>query len=368
MIDTVRLQSPFLTEEDAAAVEANLDVIMRVGIADCKTKWELTTGSLEGSWDNRISVKVERSSWVDDHQGKKLTKVPSAPYMIIEGSVHKALIGHNVWGGPNDVYACCRWLVDHIGALLGVSLPDGKDWLVRRIDWAEAFEVGRAGAEEYISALAWASFPRRRVLRYGSECVMAPGDMTTVKVYHKGPEFRKHDLKSWRVLDMSMGQYLLDAGMDILRAEVSIRARKLDTLESCRVDDMNEEWLRGVWFHELQKLVDEAEGLEVVRTAREVKARLYERYSDRLARTLYGTWLELAALGDSETRVSMSARTWYRQKAQLKNAGVSWRGSDVEVTHSSIPQGFGLLNDVRKLDVVSGDVTRALADYERVAA
>lgn len=369
MIDTIKLRSPFLSEDIAFSIERTLDRIERWQMETGEVLYGITSGMLEGSYDHQISIRLEREDWVVDRKSRKLTKDASEPYVVVEGSVHKALMGHNCYGGPCDVQGACRWFVCHIGNILGVPLPDGLEWQIRRIDWAEVFDLGRGGSVELLSALSWASYPLRSVRRYGNECVLAAGDMTTIKAYLKGPEFSRHDFRRLANEDINWASAVQADADRLIRVEVGVKGRKLDTLPSCYVGAVTEGWLRDLWRAEVQKLVRESQAdVEVVRTAREVKVRLYEVYGSRLAKALYGTWLELSSLGDSEAKLSMSRRTYYRQRAQLSEAGVSWFGGDVQLKHSLIPMGFSFLGDDCRLTQVSDTVVAQLREFSAVAA
>lgn len=367
MIDTLKLRSPYLDEDTAWSIEKVLDRVTRKNMLTGDILYEVTSGLLEGSWDNRLSIKLEREDWVEDREGRKLTKVPSLPYVVAEGSVHKALLGHNVYGGPVDAYASCRWFAAFVGQVLGVDLPDGAEWQVRRIDIAECFALGLEGSKELLASLSWASYPRRSVRRYGNECVLAPGDMSTIKCYRKGAEFRKHDYTRLAGFDRGWADSLIDTADGIVRVEVGIKARMIDSHGSALVSAIDDSWLSEVWRQEVTKLVREAVNVDVVRTAREVWARLAETYGTRLARSLYGTWLDLASVGDNEVRGRMCRTSFYRQRSQLQGAGVAWIGTDIKLTHSAIPAGFSFLDGACRLTEVESSVVTRLKEYRRAA-
>src|SRR5205085_341409 len=99
----------------------------------------------------RVSVRVERERWeIDwrDRMGRErgqddrslVRKHDCPPYLTIEGSVHKALLGHNIFGGPLHVSQACRWFVADVGARLGLALPPADAWEVGRVDWAEVYD------------------------------------------------------------------------------------------------------------------------------------------------------------------------------------------------------------------------------------
>jgi hypothetical protein len=404
MLDTVALTSPYLSESDAAQIERACVLRRAVCLATGEKLYELTTGSLAGSWDSRVSVRVEREEWVAEPasiaarmastagsdvqvsriEGKQVagttgirrprpvvSKQPCAPYLKVEGSVHKALVGHNVWGGPCAVAPTLAWFIDNVGERFGVSLPCSEDWTARRVDWAECFDLGTFEAcEEYMTGLNMAQFPRRKVIRYGSESLFAPGRTTSVKVYHKGPEFHAHDrrrLFDW--MDEEEVHNLQARANGILRFETSIKARKLDDDFGGKptVVELTREYLERVHDKEVGRLLKEANNdMETVRTNQAVSRRLREKYEGNLSNTLFGTWLQLAALGEKEVKKTMTARTFYRQRKQISDAGVSWLGSDVYVCSrlSAIPFGFSpVRSDKHRLTEEHSRVSDKLGSY-----
>lgn len=377
MIDTIRLASPPLPEEVVERIGLSLKIRSQVDLPTGEIDWSFTSGSLSGSWDSRVSVQLEREQWVylprTASNKATATKRPCAPYLVAEGSVHKALMGHNVFGGPVDPQAALPWFVDELADKLGVSLPPGASWEVLRVDWAEAYELPSFEAvEEFIRGLNSAEFPRRgSVTRYGSESVSSPGRTTTVKAYHKGPEFTSHDRR--RLLSAGMPEAIVyglqDQANRILRLETSIKARKLSEDykgQKPQAGQLTQDYLERVHDREIARLLKEAQtDMNTVRTHLEVSRRLSSTYSPELAGRLLGTWLQLSVLGESHVKKSMARPTFYRQKRQLIEAGCSWNGTDVIVnTHSLIPRGFSpVRRDPRRLTEESPRVRETLENY-----
>jgi II/X family phage/plasmid replication protein len=377
MIDTIRLASPSLSEESVQRIALSLKIRSQVDAPTGEIEWSFTSGSLAGSWDSRITVQVERDEWVylpgTGSSKAMANKRPCAPYLVVEGSVHKALMGHNVFGGPVDPQAALPWFVDELAHRLGVTLPPGDSWEVLRADWAEAYELPSFEAvEEFIRGLNSAEFPRRgSVTRYGSESVSSPGRTTTVKAYHKGPEFSSHDRR--RLLSAGMPEAIIyglqDQANRILRLETSIKARKLSKDhqgQKPQVGQLTQDYLERVHDREIARLLKEAQtDMNTVRTHLEVSRRLSRIYSPELADRLLGTWFKLSALGEDHVKKSMSKPTFYRQKKQLIDAGCSWNGTDVILkTHSLIPRGFSpVRRDPRRLIEEAPQVREALESY-----
>ena len=384
MLDTVKLRSPFLTVEAAAQIEVGLTRLMKWRPDTGELLMDLTSDSLLGSWDSRIQVRLLREEFrqvghVTDVRRLSTFKravgfelVPCEPYLIVEGSVHKALLGHNVFGGPVDFVGPCRWFVEQVARRLGVPLPDGAVWLAERVDWAECYELPYDACQELISCLGLAKFPRRKVSSYGDgETVFAPGTTTAVKLYHKGPEFAVHDSKRLRLfLEPDALEAMQRRANRTLRAEVGIKSKKLMEITGCKplVSEISPEWLRGVHDREVGRLLKEGSSeMEQVRTAREVNRRLEESYPTASGQ-LFGLWVKLATLGEREVRQGMARSTFFDQKAKLLKAGCSWAGTDVQLRHTAIPVDFSVSRrDPRRLVLEDVSVVAALAAYRAAA-
>lgn len=384
MLDTVKLRSPYLAEELARAVEFHLERRSAVRLADDQVLYEFTSGPLAGTWDHRVRVQVEREEWVNlDAFARQLgtrvegrlrqapVKRKCPPYLVIEGSVHKALLGHNVYGGPEDVLAPVRWFVDDIGRRMALTLPDGSLWHVRRLDWAHLYELGSVEAcQEFVSYLHNVKFPRRKVGRYEDESLMVAGRTTSVKVYHKGPEFQAHDRR--RVAQYADVGAIQEAANRLIRCEVEVHADAIDAeYPTPAAADVSVDWIEEVHNRDMRRLIREGSSdMRTVRTAAAVKRRLYHVYSPALASALWGTWLELSAMGEKSARQRLSRPTFYRHRRKLQDAGCSWHDSDVRLDPRVrlVPEDFvPLPHDPRCADNEAPEVVAALAPYRRLA-
>lgn len=383
MLDTVRLRSPSLGEPEAVRIGRELTRRLAIKVATGEVLYEFTAGELEGSYDHRVSVQVKREEWqavsgvfgeATVGRGKPPTTrlVPCDPYVVIEGSIHKALLGHNVYGGPSAFDPAVRWFLDRVGSLLGVELLPAVEWEVQRVDWAEAFELPYEAIEEYISSLNAATYPRRRVHRYGRQAIFSPGHTTAVKAYHKGPEFACHDRRRLgRLWAEERVIHLQQQANAVLRIETSIKSRKLaaDLGDKPRVVQVTDAYLQSVHDLEVARLLKEGRSeMETVRTRVEVSRRLYETYSRPMAGALFATWVQLAGVGEEETRRGMSRRSFYRHRKLLLEAGCSWSGADVYFGKTAIPAGFAPVRaDPRRLSGEAPEVRRQLVSYRAAA-
>lgn len=373
MIDTIRLKSPAISQETARAAAQLLTRRSAVKIDTGELLYEFTSESLRGSYDARVMVQVKNETWFASKETQKLIKVPCEPFLEVEASVHKLMLGHNVSGGPVSFQAAARWFVSFISHQMGNVLPPADEWTALRIDVAECYQLGSYEAvEEYITSLNAATYPRREVNRYANESIYCPGTTTTVKAYHKGPEFSKHDSRRLRpYLEPNALEGLQLEANGILRVETEIKSKAIQAAieQEPLVKHISEEWLMKTHDREVVRLLKEGQSeMETVRTTKQVRRRLYEWYTAAQAGPLYATWLALASVGEQEARKDMPRRTWYDHKKKLLDAGCTWSGTNVITFQTLIPEGFAPVRmDPRRLVEEAFSVTQQLAEYQEVA-
>lgn len=326
MIDTLKLVSPELSAEAVASVVAASVHRYAVDNATGEELWSFTSGELAGSHDHRIRFNIRDKS------------------IVIEGSVHKLLLGHNIFGGSDDLQACARFIVSGISARLGVDLPPADLWAVHQIDEANGYLFeGFDAVEGYFRAMQGVSYPRRQVSRHAFQSIHVPGRLTTLKLYHKGVEFSKHDRKRLKrgMLRADL-DWLQKYANGVLRSEVSIRRRLVEDFGHWPlVSEVPAGYAKRIHDSELARLVREGKAeMQTVRTFLEVKARLHEVYTPRNAHLLLGTWMQLSAMGEAETKKHMPPRTYFRHRSQLLDAGCSWHSADIHQGAQLFPMDF----------------------------
>lgn len=330
--------------------------VLRSGIdlATGAMLYELHTGELLGSWDSRISIRPMYEDWVNDKNGRPRL-APCEPYILVEGSVHKAKMGHNVYGGPGDFQGACSWFVILIEKLLGVELPPANLWTVHRVDVAHVYALSKPAIKEFFDSIQLRNFPRRqkKAAKYDM-AVYFPGKTTTVKFYHKGSEFGLHDKARLRnyfrqcyalmygkadTRNFDRAERKLKALQRLadsrLRVEVEVHSDKFqyDFGRNPLVSEVSDAYLEAIHDKEVERLLREGkQSMETVRTTTAVMTRLQNTYGDTRGQRLYGFWAAMCTLNENVMRDKYTRATFFRNRKLLEDAGVSWRSSDIHVT------------------------------------
>jgi II/X family phage/plasmid replication protein len=244
---------------------------------------------------------------------------------------------------------CIKWLVKRLETILSVVLPPYDLWIVQRIDFAEVFNLGSDSAvKAWFKNMNNAEYTRRQnsVGRFGYTGLYFPGSSTTLKFYHKGSEFRKHDRTRCRkFLSFDNLERLQKIADCLLRIEVEIKSKKLkyDFGKLPFVKDISKEYLVNLFDNEVSKVLKLfKDDVKIARKADDVEKLLYEIYEDKplLAGKLLGTWYRLSTKPETEVKKYIPESTLRRHKKLLLDAGCSWIGTDVIVTESECPLDF----------------------------
>lgn len=371
--DTIKLRSPALGK--ALVDEIQNQCFLRTGLemSSGEVRYEIFSGELLGSWDSRISVVPKAEEYQVNKNGRP-ELVDCDPYILIEASVHKMVLGHNVYGGSNDFAAVCERFVEVLEEQLGIELPHSRAWTVHRVDCALVYRLSKLACKEFFDGMQLINFPRRKKgsAKYDMAVYFA-GKTTTVKFYHKGSEFAVHDRSRLKHFFLSVFNHIygkndvenfsrVDKKIKALqrladnrmRVEVEIHSDKFqyDFGKNPRVDEVTDAYLQEVYDKEVEKLLREGkQGMDTVRKSRVVMGRLVAIYGNALGMRLYGFWSILAQNGDELARDQFSKSTFFRCRKQLEDAGVSWSGTDVLVVANDglVPNDFAPVRTDKRL-------------------
>lgn len=372
MYDTIVLKSPEIDTDTVTKLMKFCRLSEGIDIFTGELLYTFTSGELEGSYDYRIRFKVDNTEYIKEDTRTPI-RVQTYWHIIVECSLHKLLMNHNCFGGPRDLKKSVKYLVKFLESVTSVELPDYKQWEVKRIDVSKIFVFkNKAICKKIVDNLKNAYYTRRKPRIYDTS-VMFSGSTTTVKLYWKGPEFKKHDYKRLvkyinREIDLNWSKdnhdlimhklallkmeydNILEKAYRILRYECEIKSRKLKDIfskEVVLVSDINDETLHKVSDDELFRLMKErCDEMDIVRRSDLVLERLHNLYGFNLGNSLYSTWAQLVQFGEGRTKNTMSKPTFYRHKKQLIEAGCSWFCSTLKLQQFSIvPEDFSFTSD-----------------------
>ena len=281
--------------------------------------YTIVNGHLEGSYSSSLSVRV-----FDCNRYSSYFK-----YSIeIEGSYHKIVKGYNSHNGYYNFYSLCSDLITFVENGYNIVLPNIKHWFVSRVDVAIVFNLGNQdNVKKYINSLCSCNFPRRNAKFYIDESVYFSGSTTTVKVYNKYLEFKKHDIsKVIYNTEFNLFSYLSEIS-GFVRFEVEIKKRKIISINNnckfARIRNFSYSDFRKIWVEEVEKMLKIVDcDLEIVRGKKRVEERLYMFYSERKAFLLYNFYLSIRVDGFNNVKARTSRSTFYRNIKDLKSVGV----------------------------------------------
>lgn len=380
-IDTLALRSPKINHGLADWIENQLILKQGIQLSTGEILYEITSGSLLGSYDSRISVAIKREEYRNISGRPEL--YPCDPFIEIEASVHKVFFGQNIYGG----FECLQEAADRFIDLIGFTfckdieaLPSVDLWQVSRVDWAEMFNLKPEAIKEFFRRINHSKFPRRseKSAKYGTNAAYFPGSTTTVKLYHKGSEFKLHDLGRLRHAITFMRNKRFPRSQDYqknyeyverklkalqrladkrLRVEVELHARILRDIfnESLPfVKELTTDKIKEIYDKELFKLLREGKSdMETVRTHDKVLARLNNLCTSKSSKTMFSFWVMMVTSGEDVVRSQYSESQFYANRKKLQDMGISWHQSDIAILpdqETALPNDFQpIRTDIRRV-------------------
>lgn len=321
MIDTIKIYS-MIDKKTYEIIKSKSIVKTSYHNATGEIFYNIINDHLEGSYDSRLSVRVDLGSKYKFTDG----------YVIeIEGSYHKLLRGYNSHNGFYNLSEIVLALIRIVENSYEISLPSLSHWFLNRVDVAICFDLySQENVLRYIENLHMCDYPRRNLSNfgdYGGTGIYYAGSSTTLKIYNKYSEFRKHDLKKFKNTDFDIINYL-DKIKGFIRFEVEIKKKKLVNIYNkkyIRVRNILYKDLKDVWCEEFMKLLKLYENdLKLIRKKQDVEKRLYTIYKDVKARRLYNFYLSLVIDGTDIVKARTSHNVYYTNIRDLKKASIDF--------------------------------------------
>lgn len=316
MIDTIKIftmidEKTYLTIKQKSTVKSSVDY------STGELHYNIINAKLVGSYDNSLNVRPDFGSKYGFADRYSLS---------IEGSYHKIINGYNSHNGYYDLQKIVKWLIGAVEYTYKVKLPSIDHWFLQRIDIAIVYDLNNnSNVKKYINNLSMCTYPRRNIKHYQDESIYCSGTSTTLKIYNKMLEFKKHDMKKLFKFNTDIDNYLhtIDG---FLRFECEIKKKKLEDLYSkkfIRIKNVKYDDLRNVWSEEFMKLLKFFDSdLTIVRKKEAVKERLVFLYGKVKGDNLYSFYSRIILDGVEQVKKSTSKATFCRKIKELKNANI----------------------------------------------
>ncbi len=323
MIDTIKIYSEI--DKDIHDKIKSLSIV-KFSIDNSKNQllYEIVNDHLEGSYDSRLSVRVGC--------GAKYGFVKLGYYIEIEGSYHKIIKGYNSHDGYCNLEFITENLIQMVELSYSIELPNIENWYLQRCDIAICYDLeNQENVKSYINSLSRCQYPRRNAKFYYDESLYLSGTTTTLKIYNKMLEFKKHDMKKFVGNDFNLKNYL-EHVKGFIRFECEIKKKMLKNLfndnKHIKINDINYNILKEVWSNEFMKLLKFVKNdLNIVRGRKEVKERLNKLYKTGKANRLYNFYCAIQLNGLIDTKESIGSRSYFRYIKDLREAKVDFSQS-----------------------------------------
>lgn len=285
---------------------------------------KLLTTTLNGSYSSKLSVRVGC--------GVKYGFVDLGYFIEIEGSYHKIVKGYNSHNGYYDLGFISKSLINMVELSYNIDLPDFKNWYLQRCDIAICFDLkNQNNVKSYINSLSRCKYPRRNAKFFYDESIYLSGTTTTLKIYNKLLEFKKHDLKHFIDSNFNLFKYK-EKIKGFIRFECEIKKKMLKNIynneKNIKIIDVQYEDLRKVWSDEFMKVLQFINNdLEIVRGREDVYKRLNDLFKPARANLLFNFYCSIQLNGLNDVKLMTSPRTYYRNIKDLKQAKIDFSQS-----------------------------------------
>lgn len=331
MIDTLKIVS-MIDLKTYKAIKSQSVIKTSYHNATGEILYTIINDSLQGSYGSSISVRVG--------DGAKY-KFVNMYYIEIEGSYHKLIRGYNSHNGFCNLTYISKELIKMVEIAYKINLPQIKHWFLQRVDIAICYDLkNQDNIKSYINNLSCCNYPRRKLKHYEDESIYLTGATTTLKIYNKLLEFRKHDISKFNDTNFNLENYMSKI-KGFIRFECEIKKKKLKSSFNknyIRVYSISYNDLKQIWydeFHKFYKILEK--DLKIVRKKEDVRERLNSLYKSVRARNLFNFYLLILLQGLQYVKKDSNRSMYYKNISDLKKASVDFTQKlDVDMTDNTI--------------------------------
>mgnify|MGYP004575783387 FL=1 len=321
MIDTIKIYT-MISKDIYYTIKENSIVKTSYQTKTGEVFYNIVNDKLEGSYSSSLSIRVG--------EGGKY-KFINQYYLEIEGSFHKIIRGYNTHNGFYNLVSITRTLIDMLEKHYNVKLPTFEHWFLQRVDITKVFDLeNNDNVRDYINNLSFCRYPRRKIKHYNDESIYMSGTTTTLKIYNKMLEFRKHDMKKLNENGFPVLKFL-PVIQGFIRFECEIKKKKLEQeykKKYIRIKEINYRELEKIWRDEFMKMIRLFEkDMEVVRKKQDVERRLKTLYKETKAVRLYNFYLSIMVDGLENVKNKTNKSSFYDNIKALKDANIDFSQS-----------------------------------------
>lgn len=331
MIDTLKIVS-MIDLKTYQAIKSQSIIKTSYHNATGEILYTIVNDNLQGSYGSSISVRVG--------DGSKY-KFINMYYIEIEGSYHKLIRGYNSHNGFYNPTYISQELIKMVEIAYKIDLPNINHWFIQRVDIAICYDLkNQDNIKSYINNLSCCNYPRRKLKHYEDESIYLTGATTTLKIYNKFLEFKKHDFSKLIDTKFDLKNYISEI-QGFIRFECEIKKKKLKTIFSknyIRVYCISYNDLKRIWYDEFCKFYKLLEkDFKIVRKKEDVKERLNSLYKPVRAKNLFNFYLLILIQGLQNIKKDTNRSMYYKNISDLKKAGVDFSQKfDVDMTDNTI--------------------------------
>ena len=340
-------------------------------------EFEYTNFKANHSFNYRVQWKIDNRHYVKDHDSGSVVVEEGIPYLKLEFSAPKILFGHNLDSITiESMLDACLVVKEKFEQLSGVTLPGPGEWYIYRLDVCANFVLDDLkSVKSYIQYIQRLDYPRRSGNAYKDTGLYFASRYSTLKIYCKGEEFKKHDaVRFCQKKSDDMGSFikhvrdncnkecsdwydqentvseieayrLQHKANNILRIEVELK-RRIAYLVAKHEQEFNETFLQFkgcVSVEDFLYIVDVKFEMERVmqkflvgvetRTMKigDVQSILNQAYSCRRAAMLFSIYTIIVLQGQNEAKLKFAKRTYYDALRAFRENNISLICSDVKL-------------------------------------
>ena len=340
MIDTVGFYI-LINEEEYKRLLEKMIVTQRIDKKTGNIEFEYYNDKISYSWNYNILYKATDEYWAYDKRNRHPYLTAGMPNIKLEYSVPKIIYGNNLVSVSTSlIFESMHKVKKSFEDLYEIELPSPNDWYCYRIDTCVNYILeDESQVKGYINYLQRLNYPRKIKNSYEDTGLYFATRYNTLKVYCKGEEFKKHDMKRFNTEEAIR---LYFNAHKILRIEVEHKKSLRYLIKKYEVENK-------MTLNKFQGSVQMKHLIEIFNFKKEMeqiiskffcgtKTRLMKtidaltllqaEYSERQARSFHHAYMLIVTQGQKEAKKRIPEGTYYRSLRAFRKLGISIITSD----------------------------------------